>query len=115
LGIARACEAADRAANRALILHYARSASGAAPASTMLQVGRYDHVLATIERDPAQPGRQPKLHAPGVGIIQVGAIDDPEDETLVFVDRRRLDKRAMAETRRETLKLDRHGRRTHEL
>ena len=77
--------------------------------------GRYDHVLAINEWDPAQSGMQRKFHAPGVGIIQVTAVNDPEGEDLVLTDRKQLDTRAMTEARRETLRLDRHGRQTNDL
>ena len=47
-------------------------------------------VLLTHETSPLDPegGIQTKYHASGVGIIQVGAVDDPEGETLVLTGRR---------------------------
>jgi hypothetical protein len=77
--------------------------------------GRYNDVLVTREWDPSQPGTQLKYHAPGVGIVQVAAENDPEGETLVLTNRKQLDPRALADARRETMKLDKRGRRTNDL
>ena len=80
-------------------------------------VRSYDRVLVIREWAPQEPGGgfQLKYHAPGVGIVKVGAIDDPEGETLVLVERRQLDAAALAEVRERTLLVDHHGRQTHAL
>jgi hypothetical protein len=77
----------------------------------------YDGVLETHERSPLDPtgGVQTKSHAPGVGIVQVGALDDPEGETLVLVDRVHLDQASMDAVRQEALKLDQRGFRVSEV
>ena len=51
-----------------------------------LPIGCYSPYLRTHERSPLDPegGIQTKFHARGVGIVQVGALDDPEGETLVL-------------------------------
>ena len=45
----------------------------------------FRNTLTTHERSPLDPagGIQVKVHAPQVGIVQIGAIGDPEGETLV--------------------------------
>lgn len=65
-------------------------------------------VLLTHETSPFDPegGIQTKYHASGVGIIQVGAVDDPEGETLVLTDAAQLEPGARAIANREALKLD---------
>jgi hypothetical protein len=77
----------------------------------------YERVLAIREWAPLERGGgfQLKYHAPGVGIVNVGAIDDPEGETLVLVERRQLNAAELAQVRRASLRVDRHGRDTHEL
>lgn len=71
----------------------------------------FDDVLETHERSPLDPtgGVQTKSHAPGIGIVQVGALDDPEGETLVLVERVHLDQASMDAVRQEALKLDQRG------
>jgi hypothetical protein len=74
-------------------------------------VGCFENVLLTHERSPLDlaGGIQTKAHAPGVGIVEVGAIDDPEGETLVLVERVLLNQEQMAAVREEALELDRRG------
>ncbi len=71
----------------------------------------YDDVLVTTETSPLEPGDgfQLKSHAPGVGIVRVGAQATSDGETLALVARVRLGATAMAEVRREALRLDRRG------
>lgn len=71
----------------------------------------YGNVLVTDETSPlADPGaHQRKHHAPGVGIVKIGAVNDPEGETLVLTKLTHLAPHALAEARREALKLDRHA------
>lgn len=74
--------------------------------------GCYDSVLAVDEWSPLNPetGHQFKYHAPGAGVIQVGAVADPEGETLVLAGIRQLDGDGLAEANREAWKLDGRGR-----
>jgi hypothetical protein len=68
----------------------------------------YGQYLRTHERSPLDPegGIQTKFHAPGVGIVQVGALNDPEGETLVLTDVARLGPEELAVSRWEALQLD---------
>jgi hypothetical protein len=77
----------------------------------------FDDILLTHERSPLDPegGLQTKAHAPGVGIVEVGALDDPEGETLVLVERARLDRESMEAVRQEALKLEQRAYRVSEV
>ena len=46
------------------------------------------NVMRAAERSPLdhEGGRQLKYYAPGVGLVQVGAVADPENETLALVE-----------------------------
>ena len=76
--------------------------------STCVPAGCFNNVLVTHERSPLDPagGVQTKAHAPGVGIVEVGALDDPEGETLVLAEVVQLDEAGLAQARDEALKLD---------
>jgi hypothetical protein len=67
--------------------------------------------VLTHEHSPLDPGGgiQTKFHAPGVGIAKVGALNDPEGETLVLRESIQLDEESMAAARSEALKLDQRG------
>jgi hypothetical protein len=80
-------------------------------------VKTYERVLAIREWAPRERGGgfQLKYHAPGIGIVEVGAINDPEGETLVLVERRQLNPAELAQVRRASLAVDKHGRATHNL
>jgi hypothetical protein len=82
--------------------------------STCVPQGCHDPVLLTHERSPLEPesGIQTKFHGQGVGIVEIGFIDDPEGELLVLLDKVRLDRNAMAQVRREVLRLDKRAYRT---
>ena len=73
-----------------------------------LPIGCYSPYLRTHERSPLDPegGIQTKFHARGVGIVQVGALDDPEGETLVLTNATRLSPEGLAIARAAALKLD---------
>jgi hypothetical protein len=73
--------------------------------------GCFDNGVLTHERSPLDPGGgiQTKFHAPGVGIAKVGALNDPEGETLVLSESIQLDEESMAAARTEALKLDQRG------
>jgi hypothetical protein len=76
-----------------------------------LSANGYDNVLLTYETSPLDPdgGIQTKYYAPGVGIVQVGALDDPEAETLMLTDLVQLDEEQLAEVHDQALELDAHG------
>jgi hypothetical protein len=71
----------------------------------------YSPYLRTHERSPLDPagGIQTKDHAKGVGIVQVGAVNDPEGETLVLTDRAQLGPQAMMDARVAAMELDERG------
>ena len=67
-----------------------------------------NEVLVVEEWNPYEPafGFQRKYYAPHVGNIQVGAVDDPEGETLVMATNRKLTKAELQQANAEALKLD---------
>lgn len=70
----------------------------------------FKNVVVTDETSPLeQNGSQRKFHAPGVGIVKVEAVGDPEAETLVAVHRRLLSPEQLAQARKEALGLDSRG------
>jgi hypothetical protein len=77
----------------------------------------FSGVLLTHEQSPLDPagGIQTKFHAPGVGIVEVGAVNDPEGETLVLTELNQLDQVQMKCVREEALTLDRRGYRVSEV
>jgi hypothetical protein len=85
--------------------------------STCVPVGCYENVLITDERSPLEPesGHQRKYYAPGVGTVRVGAIDDPEGETLVLAEASRLSPQDLAKVRQEALKLEKNAYKVNKL
>ena len=77
-----------------------------------LPTGCYQDVLVTHETSPPDPAIQTKAHAPGVGIVEVGAINDLEAETLVLVERNQLDAAGLDAAREAALTLDVRAYRT---
>jgi hypothetical protein len=77
----------------------------------------YEHVLVTDENSPLEPesGHQRKFHAPGVGIIKVAAVGDPEAETLALVKIVRLSPRELEEVSERVLLLERRAYRISEV
>jgi hypothetical protein len=75
----------------------------------------YQDVLVTDETSPLADAtaHQRKHHAPGVGIVQVGAVNDPEGETLVLVHRTRLSPEALAVIRDDALRLEQRAYQTN--
>jgi hypothetical protein len=65
----------------------------------------------TDEWSPLDPtsGYQRKYYAPGVGHVRVGAVGDPEAETLVLVKLVQLCTRESAQVNQDVLKLDHHA------
>jgi hypothetical protein len=67
----------------------------------------YTNVLVTEEWNPAElPAKQLKFYAPGVGIIEIGHVNDPEGETLQLVAVNHLNSRELQTARYEALKLE---------
>ena len=77
----------------------------------------YDNVVVIDEWDPLDPesGHQRKFHADGVGIVRVAPVNDPEAETLVLSDVRRLGPRQMATARELALRLERRAYRVSDV
>jgi hypothetical protein len=73
--------------------------------------GTYRNVLVTDETSPLEDpnAHQRKYHAPGVGIVQVGAANDPQGETLVLTKINRLSGQALSHAREQALKLERRA------
>jgi hypothetical protein len=86
-------------------------------ASVCVPAGCFDRVHVIHERSPLDPdgGIQVKYHARGVGIVQIGALNDPEDETLVLTEFNRLNASELAAANREARILDQRGHQCHEL
>jgi hypothetical protein len=80
-------------------------------ASVCVPAGCFSDVLVIHERSPLDPagGIQVKYHAPGVGIVQIGAIDDPEAETLVLTEFNRLSRKELRQANREAHILNQRG------
>jgi hypothetical protein len=83
----------------------------AANQTVRVPAATYTNVLVTDETSPLDDpdAHQRKYHAPGVGIVQVGAVDDPEGETLVLTKINHLGAQALARARAEALKLERRA------
>lgn len=79
--------------------------------ATCVPTGCYQEVQIVAERSPLEPGSgtQLKYYAPGVGNVQIGAVGDKENETLVLVEVSRLGTQALREARREALKLEKRA------
>ena len=79
--------------------------------SATVPVGSFDDTLTTTERSPLDPasGEQTKTHARGVGIVSIGAVDDPEGETLVLTELSELDEADRTEATEAALRLDARG------
>ena len=73
--------------------------------------GHFSDVLTTYERSPLESttALQTKEHAPGVGIVRIGALDDPEGETLELVAIDTLGPSERARVDAAAFKLDAHG------
>jgi hypothetical protein len=71
----------------------------------------YENVLIVDEWSPLEPGsgHQRKYYAPGIGNFQIGAVDDPEAETLMLVNVLHLSPEELREARLEALRLEAHA------
>jgi hypothetical protein len=76
--------------------------------SACVPIGCFDNVYVTEEWNPNDPlgGFQTKYYAPWVGNISIGAVNDPEGETLVLSQVNSLDAVGLKGAREEALKLD---------
>jgi hypothetical protein len=81
-------------------------------ATSCVPVGCFSGVTITDETSPLDPGggSQRKTYAPGVGIVEVGAVDDPQAETLVLTRREQLSRAELDVVRERSLALDERGR-----
>jgi hypothetical protein len=68
-------------------------------------------VAVVDEWDPLDPegGHQRKFQAAGVGVVRVGAVNDPEAETLVLREVRRLGPRRLAQARELAHRLEKRA------
>ena len=71
----------------------------------------YNNVLVVNEWDPTDPasGTQQKYYAPGVGNYKIGAINDPQGETMQLTAVNHLDSSQMATVDADALNIDNHG------
>ena len=74
-------------------------------------VACYRDVLVTEERSPLEPdsGKQRKFYAPGVGNIQITAVDDPEGETLALTKVGPVNDKELKKVRKQALKLEKRA------
>jgi len=79
--------------------------------------GCFEDVLLTDEVSPLDRGggHQRKYHAPGVGIVQVGAVGDPEGETLALIKLVQLSPESLEVARERACALDARGHRFSEV
>jgi hypothetical protein len=73
--------------------------------------GHFTDILTTHETSPLESTTaiQTKEHAPGVGIVRIGAIDDPEGETLELTQHVQLTPEQRDRLNQEAIDLDAHG------
>jgi len=77
----------------------------------------YSGVLVTDENSPLEPddAHQRKSYAPGVGNVKIGAVNDPEGETLQLTKVERLSRNALAIANVISFALDVRGHRVSEV
>jgi hypothetical protein len=85
--------------------------------TTTVPVGTFHGVLTTYETSPLEQTKaiQTKDHAPGVGIVRVGAINDPEGETLELTRNVVLGSAARSTMDQQALRLDSQGRKDNKV
>jgi hypothetical protein len=85
--------------------------------STCVPAGCFDNVLVVTERSPLEPqeGEQLKFHAPGVGVVRVGATGDPQGEVLRLVRIRELSGQALDRANEAALQLERRAYRVSDV
>lgn len=71
----------------------------------------YDRVLVVDESSPLEPdsGVQRKFHAPGVGVVRITAIGDPEAETLTLTRDTKLSPEGLKAARQAVRRLERRA------
>ena len=71
----------------------------------------FNNGLLIDEWAPLEPdsGHQRKFYLPGVGNVEIGAVNDPEGETLVLTKVRKLGPRELAQARAAALKLEKRA------
>lgn len=71
----------------------------------------YDRVLVVDESSPLEPdsGVQRKFHAPGVGVVRITAIGDPEAETLTLTRVTKLGPEGLEAARQAVRRLERRA------
>ena len=79
--------------------------------SVRVPLDLYNDVVVTDETSPLDEsgGHQRKFHAPGVGIVKIGAVGDPEAETLELVKLLHLSPEQLARVSKGALRLDDRG------
>lgn len=84
---------------------------GSISAKVSVPTGDYKNVLVINEWAPLEPdsGIQLKYYAAGVGNVQIGALNDPEAETLVLQSVVHLNSDAMSDVRQEVIRMDKRG------
>jgi hypothetical protein len=77
----------------------------------------YDRVLVVDESSPLEPdsGVQRKFHAPGVGVVRITAIGDPEAETLTLTRVAELGPEGLEAARQAVRRLERRAYRISEV
>ena len=90
---------------------HGRDGYGHRPVDKCVPAGCYQDWITVKEWAPLDgcDVLQTKTHAYGVGIVEVGAINDPEGETLVLIQANQLAPAQMAEFRARALELDARG------
>lgn len=78
---------------------------------TCVPTGCHKDVLVVDEDSPLDPtsGHQRKFYAPGVGLVSIGAVDDPEGETLVLTAVNHLGEKARADVRAAVRRLEKRA------
>ncbi len=78
---------------------------------TCVTAGCFNNVLVTDEISPLDSGNahQRKFHAPGVGIVKITAINDPEGETLVLTEIVQLTATQLKQVRTAARQMDERG------
>jgi hypothetical protein len=78
---------------------------------TCVPASCYEDVMVTHERSPLEPesGYQLKYYAPGIGNVRVGAVGDPEGETLVLTKLSQLSPNDLAKARQQALELEKRA------
>jgi hypothetical protein len=78
---------------------------------TCIPLACYEDVVIQDESDPLEPakGHVHKYYAPGVGIVRVEPVGNPEMERLALTEVVQLNRRELMEANLRTLKLDRRA------